>query len=186
MSASNPSLREEKRGIKELNAPQAVSVQLDEDGLPASVRIETPITTRRQPRRRNRRAPATGQGPAKLKSIRSDGDWMTVAEVEDIWKINAEWWRGVEEEIERLYFALILDKTAALKHAFAIVEVLDLDEENVLTCRSYVDAVMNSARTEGPKHVDLDAFQHLPSRPSDAGRRAFCHRAYPDAQRGAR
>ena len=114
MSASNPSLREEKRGIKELNAPQAVSVQLDEDGLPASVRVEAPITTRRQPRRRNRRAPATGQGPAKLKSIRSDGDWMAVAEVEDVWKVNAEWWRGPEEEIERLYFALILDRGQSL------------------------------------------------------------------------
>jgi len=29
--------------------------------------------------------------------------------VEDIWKINDEWWRGEESRIERIYFELLLE-----------------------------------------------------------------------------
>ena len=38
----------------------------------------------------------------------SDGKWMQVLEVENLWKVNDEWWRGPEEEIARLYFVLRL------------------------------------------------------------------------------
>ncbi len=34
---------------------------------------------------------------------------MTVAEVENLWKVNDEWWRGSDEEIARLYYVLRLE-----------------------------------------------------------------------------
>ena len=39
----------------------------------------------------------------------SDGKWMLVADIEDIWKVNDEWWRGPNEEIARLYYVLRLE-----------------------------------------------------------------------------
>lgn len=39
---------------------------------------------------------------------------MTVVSVEDFWKINDEWWRGEEQEIERVYFDLILQSSQRL------------------------------------------------------------------------
>ena len=35
--------------------------------------------------------------------------WLAVSQIDDIWKINDEWWRGPDEEIERLYFSLTLE-----------------------------------------------------------------------------
>ena len=35
--------------------------------------------------------------------------WLAVSQVDGIWKINDEWWRGPDEEIERLYFSLTLE-----------------------------------------------------------------------------
>ena len=34
--------------------------------------------------------------------------WQTVESVEDVWKINDEWWRGPDHCIERAYFDLLL------------------------------------------------------------------------------
>jgi hypothetical protein len=31
-----------------------------------------------------------------------------VASIEDTWKINDEWWRGPGQEIERVYFEVLL------------------------------------------------------------------------------
>ena len=42
-------------------------------------------------------------------SLLSDGKWVKVAEVEDLWKVNDEWWRGPEEEIARLYYMIRLE-----------------------------------------------------------------------------
>jgi len=36
----------------------------------------------------------------------SDGAWMRIVEIENLWKVNDEWWRGSEEEIARLYYVL--------------------------------------------------------------------------------
>ena len=41
-------------------------------------------------------------------TLLSDGKWTLVAEIDDIWKINDEWWRGPDEEIARLYYVLRL------------------------------------------------------------------------------
>jgi len=38
----------------------------------------------------------------------SDGKWVQVVEIENLWKVNDEWWRGPEEEIARLYYVLRL------------------------------------------------------------------------------
>ena len=38
----------------------------------------------------------------------SDGKWMQVVDIENLWKVNDEWWRGPEEEIARLYYGLRL------------------------------------------------------------------------------
>ncbi len=51
--------------------------------------------------------PARERGQAS--SLVSDGRWVKVTEVEDLWKVNDEWWRGPEEEIARLYYTLRLD-----------------------------------------------------------------------------
>jgi len=40
------------------------------------------------------------------KALLSDGKWMNVLEIENLWKVNDAWWRGPEEEIARLYYVL--------------------------------------------------------------------------------
>ncbi len=50
-----------------------------------------------------------GSDVASAPSLVSDGAWVKVTEVEDLWKVNDEWWRGPEEEIARLYYTLRLD-----------------------------------------------------------------------------
>lgn len=39
---------------------------------------------------------------------------MNVTSIEDFWKINDEWWRGEEQEIERVYFDLVLQSSQRL------------------------------------------------------------------------
>ncbi len=34
---------------------------------------------------------------------------QTVAAIDDRWKVNDEWWRGPDEEIERMYYSLLLE-----------------------------------------------------------------------------
>ena len=72
--------------------------------MPTAVRIEPPAARGSGRPRRQRNAPA-----ARLKSIRSDGAWIAVSEVDDRWKVNEGWWRGPDEEIERMYFVLLLE-----------------------------------------------------------------------------
>tara|TARA_Y100001936_G_C16092381_1_gene687625 strand:+ start:6420 stop:6587 length:168 start_codon:yes stop_codon:yes gene_type:complete len=33
---------------------------------------------------------------------------MTVVEIENLWKVNDEWWRGPDKEIARLYYVIRL------------------------------------------------------------------------------
>jgi hypothetical protein len=100
------------RTIKPLNGPQQVSVQTDAAGQPASIRIETgmagPATHQRN------RSSRHGRARQELRAIRSDGRWMTVSAIEDIWKINDEWWRGEGQEIERVYFDVVLESNQRL------------------------------------------------------------------------
>ena len=34
---------------------------------------------------------------------------QAVAATDDRWKVNDEWWRGPDEEIERMYYSLLLE-----------------------------------------------------------------------------
>ena len=40
-----------------------------------------------------------------------DGTWVKVTGIEDLWKVNDEWWRGPEEEIARLYYVIRLENS---------------------------------------------------------------------------
>lgn len=82
--------------IKPLNAPRPIQVRTTAYGSPAAVCIEAAAGgfDRSRTRRRTRRVEET---------------WLAVSQVEDIWKINDEWWRGPDEEIERIYFSLTLE-----------------------------------------------------------------------------
>lgn len=136
-------------GIKPLNAPRIVHVQIDSDGNPISVQappaIESP-RARRTAKRRRRNAPHPGPLPSREReqskrtsppslqgrelegglnrnpsttnypaskktkaTLLSDGRWMKVIEIENLWKVNDEWWRGPDEEIARLYYSLRLE-----------------------------------------------------------------------------
>ena len=44
----------------------------------------------------------------------SDGAWVKVDEIENLWKVNDEWWRGPDEEIARLYYVLRLANSQQL------------------------------------------------------------------------
>ena len=47
-------------------------------------------------------------------SLLSDGRWVKVTRVDDLWKVNDEWWRGPEEEIARLYYMIRLENSQQL------------------------------------------------------------------------
>ncbi len=99
------------RTIQQLNAPQPVQVETGPTGMPERVQIGAMKQTGAPHRRRQRRQLRPAQ---KLEAIRSDGQWMDVVSIEDFWKINDEWWRGEEQEIERVYFDLVLQSSQRL------------------------------------------------------------------------
>ncbi len=123
--------------IKPLNAPQPVEVRASPDGLPEAVR-PPPLSahgpgertglrvTQRDPTRRGW-GPPGGAGPAQARgaptagATRAPGGWLAVEEIEDIWKIYDEWWRGADRRVERLYFAVFLEngQRATLYHDLA-------------------------------------------------------------------
>ena len=92
--------------LRPLNTPRPVSVRISVGGLPIAVRTDNPhVDGIRSPGfTRRTRTRSTGV----RKNISSDFEWISVGEVEDLWKINDEWWRGKNEEIERTYYVLIL------------------------------------------------------------------------------
>jgi len=76
--------------LKRFNEPFAIEVRCGSKEAPSSVRIPERIK--------------------RLGQSRPDpGRWQQVAQVRDMWKINDEWWRGREAEIERMYFELFLE-----------------------------------------------------------------------------
>ncbi|MDA0596508.1 MAG: hypothetical protein O2921_04450 [Chloroflexi bacterium] len=102
-------------GIKPLNAPRTVHVRTDSAGNPTSIQVPPAIDSPRSRRkRRNNPHPSPlptgerGHSPTQSTLV-SDGKWMQVAEIDDIWKVNDEWWRGPDEEIARLYYVLRLE-----------------------------------------------------------------------------
>jgi len=118
-------------GIKPLNAPRTVHVRTDPNGNPTSIQvppaIESPRARRAAKRRNNPHTARTYSPPlqgreleggsnrvpaattSNARALVSDGKWMRVAEIENLWKVNDEWWRGPDEEISRLYYVLRLE-----------------------------------------------------------------------------
>ena len=102
-------------GMKPFNAPRVVYVRTDSKGNPVSVQVPPTIDSpqvhraaNRQKEVRSNRRLAHRQPENVPKALVSDGKWMQVAEIENLWKVNDEWWRGPEEEIARLYYVLRL------------------------------------------------------------------------------
>tara|TARA_B100000586_G_scaffold205134_1_gene152733 strand:- start:127 stop:438 length:312 start_codon:yes stop_codon:yes gene_type:complete len=72
-------------GMKILNTPLAIEVRTNSTGNPTAIHM-----------------PPSAQ-------LRSNGKWVNVTKVENLWKVNDEWWRGPDEEISRLYYVLRID-----------------------------------------------------------------------------
>ncbi len=120
-------------GIKPLNAPRVVYVRTDSAGTPVAVQVPPAITSphARNPHPNPRLAPGvpiqSGLGRAgssaghararergQASSLVSDGRWVKVTKVDDLWKVNDEWWRGAGEEIARLYYMIRLENSQQL------------------------------------------------------------------------
>ena len=71
--------------MKILNTPRVIKVRINSTGNPTDIYI-----------------PSSAQ-------LRSNGKWVKVIKVENLWKVNDEWWRGPDKEISRLYYVLRMD-----------------------------------------------------------------------------
>jgi len=90
--------------IKQLNEPQPIEVKAGADGAPLRIRLKA-LGSEKRARKKVRPASVSHE----FQAIRTDGQWMSVLKVNDRWKINDEWWRGEELEIERIYFDVLLE-----------------------------------------------------------------------------
>ena len=72
-------------GMKILNTPRVIKVRTNSTGNPTAIYM-----------------PSSAQ-------LRSNGKWVKVIKVENLWKVNDEWWRGPDKEISRLYYVLRID-----------------------------------------------------------------------------
>ena len=78
-------------GIRPLDAPQLVQVDLSDDDMPAG----------------------RGEGYFEsseiegLRAVLSKGRWRQVLEALDTWRIDDEWWR--KEPVSRLYYRVVLE-----------------------------------------------------------------------------
>jgi hypothetical protein len=81
--------------IKLLNQPEPVDVLTDDAGNPLSVSVRITL-------------PASSNAKQKRRQSTRASKMHTVHSVDDRWKVNDEWWRGSEQEIERMYYSLLL------------------------------------------------------------------------------
>ena len=72
-------------GMKILNTPRVIKVRTNSTGNPTAIYMPSSVR------------------------LRSNGKWVNVIKVENLWKVNDEWWRGADEEISRLYYVLRID-----------------------------------------------------------------------------
>ncbi len=93
-----------RNGIKLLNAPRVIEVSIDNLGTPTSIRV--PPVQNHKHYSVNSSLLISEQPYSNY--LVSDGKWINVSSVLDLWKINDEWWRGKEDEIARLYYRLRL------------------------------------------------------------------------------
>jgi hypothetical protein len=84
------------RPIKPLNEPTEIQVRSDRHGVPVSLELPDPL-------------PLTSGTRS-----RSKPNWKKVVQVEDMYEVDELWWRGPEQEIQRLYFDLRLENSRTL------------------------------------------------------------------------
>ena len=95
--------------IKLLNQPEPVDVLTDDTGNPLSVSVRITLPTSSPTGKPDRKpAPKQSPGPRRRRSPRVS-KMHSVQSVDDRWKVNDEWWRGPEQEIERMYYSLLLE-----------------------------------------------------------------------------
>ena len=78
-------------GIRPLDAPLPVQVEVDGDGQPAAIGV---------PKSRNAIRKNTGERELPCQ-------WRRVSEVLDSWRIDDEWWR--KTPIARVYYRVVMD-----------------------------------------------------------------------------
>ena len=86
------------RPVKPLNEPVQLNVRHDSHGIPIAVELVEVLPAR-----------AHGEHPARPRRDHSKTRWLPVAKIEDIYEVDELWWRGEEQEIQRLYFDLRLE-----------------------------------------------------------------------------
>ena len=100
-------------GIKPLNSPRTIHIRTDSNGNPTSIQvppaIESPRARRSARRRKNTSFSMDSEQGSTKAALVSDGKWMRVVDIENLWKVNDEWWRGPDDEISRLYYVLRLE-----------------------------------------------------------------------------
>lgn len=91
------------RPVKPLNEPRQVTVRQDLRGMPVAVEFleGLPVTMRDARSGSRGRAHSPGSG--------AHARWVAVQRIEDMYEIDELWWRGAEQEIQRLYFDLVLE-----------------------------------------------------------------------------
>ena len=115
-------------GIKPLNAPRVIYVHTGSEGNPVSIQVPATIDSPQVRRAANRQKGVRSNPrltPHQSINVNtplvSDGKWMQVVEIENLWKVNDEWWRGPEEEIARLYYGLRLQNGQQLTVYFDLI-----------------------------------------------------------------
>ena len=90
-------------GIRPLDAPLPVQVEVDCDGRPAAIGV---------PKSR-------GAGSKNTGKRSSTCQWRKVSEVLDIWRIDDEWWR--KTPIARVYYRVVMedDRSVTVFHDLA-------------------------------------------------------------------
>jgi len=98
----NPGASARPGAIKLLNQPEPVQVVPDSAGRPSSVSVRSSLPAH-SGRARSSRPGRDRSGASRVSTMQA------VAAIDDRWKVNDEWWRGPDEEIERMYYSLLLE-----------------------------------------------------------------------------
>lgn len=81
--------------VKPLNKSIPIEVVLHSDGMPRAVRLSNLFIS---------------NNPYRIRRPKHTYmNWNVVKSIDDMYKVNELWWRGSNEEINRLYFDIRLD-----------------------------------------------------------------------------
>ena len=83
-------------GIRPLDEPRPVQVDVGDDDLPARVWLKPVLSGSKEPT----------LNPSAFQ-VRMKGRWREVLEVLDTWRIDDEWWR--KQPVSRLYYRVVLE-----------------------------------------------------------------------------